>query len=883
MDLITTHINADFDCLGAMVAAKLLYPQAEMVFPGAQERNLREFFVRSTLYAYDFKRIKDVDLDAVTRLILVDVCQPERIGPFGVVARRPGVEVHIYDHHPGAPTVTAQLTQIEPVGATVTVFAHLFMQQNIRPPADIATLMMLGLYEDTGSLLFHSTTEKDYAAAAFLLSCGAELNTVADFLTQEMTAAQVSLLHELLGSREVLTVNGIEISITHASCEQFVGDLAVLAHKLKEMENLDSLIVAVRMVDRIFLVGRSRVPEVDVGVLLSEFGGGGHAYAASATVRDLTLVQVLDKLPALLARQVHPQWQARHLMSAPVKTVEASAPLRSAREILLRYNLNALPVVANSVVVGVIGRQIVDKATHHKLEEAPVSNYMATDVLPVTPETPFQNLQELIVVRHQRILPVVDAGALVGVVTRTDLLRHMVSGGGLSIGPQSVDSGGRVLGRRQLVRRMSLQLPARLIELLRTFGHIGDDLQVKVYAVGGFVRDLLLQKENLDVDIVVEGDGIAFARAVEAQMPCRVRPHAKFGTAVIIFDDGFKVDVASTRMEYYLEPGALPNVEHASIKLDLYRRDFTINTLAVALNSEDFGDLLDFFQAQKDLRDKAVRVLHNLSFVEDPTRVFRAIRFEQRLKFSLGRHTEALLRSAVQMGFVDRVGGVRVYNELQQILREDDPVAPVQRMAGFGLLSALHPALQWSEACGERLRAAGRAVHWYDLLYTSSSCRGWLVSLLCLLTDLTGPQVQALCRRLAVPPRERTILVHDRRRAHDNLRRLERALRPGQEVKASQLHRWLQPLSIEALVYLLARSTFEPVRQAVSHYVTHLRGVTPLLDGHALRRLGLPPGPVYNKVFNALLVARLDGLVLSREDELALVRRRFARLLPPKK
>jgi len=881
MDLITTHINADFDCLGAMVAAKLLYPQAEMVFPGAQERNLREFFLRSTLYAYDFKRIKDIDLAAITRLILVDVCQPERIGPFGEVASRAGVEVHIYDHHPGAPTVDAQLTLIEPVGATVTIFAHLFMQRGIRPPADIATLMMLGLYEDTGSLLFHSTTEKDYAAAAFLLSCGAELNTVADFLTQEMTATQVALLHELLSNREVLTVNGIEINIAHASCDQFIGDLAVLAHKLKEMENLNVLIVVVRMADRIFLVGRSRIPEVDVGLLLSEFGGGGHAYAASATVRDLTLVQVLEQLPSLLARQVHPQWQARHLMSSPVKTVEATAPLRSAREILLRYNLNALPVVDNNVVVGVIARQIVDKATHHKLENEPVGDYMSTDVLPVTPQTPFSRLQELIVGRHLRILPVVDGGQLTGIITRTDLLRHMVTGGGSPLNQQTPDSGGRVVGRKQLVRRMSLQLPADLVELLRTFGRIGDSLGVRVYAVGGFVRDLLLRKANLDVDIVVEGDGIAFARVVEGQMPCRIRPHAKFGTAVIIFPDGFKVDVASTRMEYYLEPGALPNVEHASIKLDLYRRDFTINTLAVALNGDNFGDLLDFFQAQKDLREKAVRVLHNLSFVEDPTRVFRAIRFEQRLKFQLGRHTEALLISAVRMGFIDRLGGVRVYNELQQILCEDDPVAPVQRMAGFGLLSALHPALQWNAVDGERLRAAGRAVHWYELLYTDAPCRGWLVNLLCLLVNLTGPQVQTLCRRLAVPPRDLTLLVHDRRRADNCLRRLETALRSGNGPKASQLHRWLQPLATEAVVYLLARSTYEPVRQAISHFVTHLRGVTPLLDGHALRRLGFRPGPDFTKIFAALLIARLDGRVLSRDDEIALVRRRFARLLPP--
>jgi len=881
MDLITTHINADFDCLGAMVAAKQLYPDAQMVFPGAQERNLREFFLRSTFDVCDFKRLREIDLAAVTRLILVDVCQPERIGPLAEVARRPGVEVHVYDHHPGEPTVSASLCRIEPVGATVTVFARLFSERGIRPPADVATLMMLGLYEDTGSLLFNSTTTHDYAAASFLLTCGAELNTVADFLTQELTAEQVALLNELLRNQDRLNVNGVDICIAQASSDKFIGDLAMLTHKLKDMESLDALFVVVRMADRVFMVARSRIPEVHVGEILGVFGGGGHAYAASATVRDRTLLQVLEQLPQLLADHVRPQWQARHLMSAPVKAVDATSPLREAREVLLRFNLNALPVLSGGAVAGVIGRQIVDKAMHHKLGAEPVGDYMATDIEPVAPQTPFARLQELIVGRHQRILPVVDEGRLAGVVTRTDLLRHMVSGSGTALGPQPTDGEGRLAGRKQLLRRMSLQLPARVVGLLRELGQIGDTFGVKIYAVGGFVRDLLLQKENLDVDIVVEGDGIAFARAVEKVMPCRIRTHAKFGTAVIILEDGFKVDVASTRMEYYVAPGALPNVEHASIKLDLYRRDFTINTLAIALAGDDFGSLLDFFHAQKDLRDKAVRVLHNLSFVEDPTRVFRAIRFEQRLGFQLGRHTEALLRSAVRMGFVNRVGGVRVFNELKLILREDDPVAPVARMAGFDLLKVLHPAMTWNDQVAERLRGAGRAIHWFDLLYPEAPCRGWMVYLLCLLTDLRGPQVQAFCRRLAVPPRDQQVLTDERRRAQAALRRLDRALHGRREIRASRIYRWLQPLSAESLVYLVALSGNIELRQAVSHYVAHQRDVRTLLDGNDLRRLGVPPGPEYARILNVLLDARLDGKVLSREDELNLVRRRFARLLPP--
>jgi len=876
MDVITTHINADFDCLGAMIAAKKLYPDAAMVFPGAQERNLREFFLRSTVYAYDFKRIKDIDLDQVKRLILVDVCQQERIGPFDEVAARDDVEIHVYDHHPVDSSLNPALSVVEQVGATVTVFSHIFMENGIRPTPDEATLMMLGLYEDTGSLLFNSTTEKDFAAASFLLSCGGNLNTVADFLTQELTTDQVALLHELIQNHTVLNVNGIDVSIAHASSEHFVGDLAVLTHKLKDMENLDALLVAARMGDRIFLVGRSRIPEVHVGKILGEFGGGGHSFAASGTVRDLTLVQVLERFPEILKKHVNPQWQARHLMSAPVKTVDGESSIGEARQVLTRYNLNALPVIENDRVVGVISRQTADKAAYHELTEAPVRDYMNSDIETVDPQTSVDKLQEMIVGFGQRIVPVVDKRKLVGVITRTDLLRHLVTDG-QDMSDLDEGSAQHSLKKRQLLKLMHDQLPQAVFELLQTIGDCAKQEKVDVYVVGGFVRDLLLRKKNLDVDIVVEGDGIAFAKAFAKQHQCRIRSHQKFGTAVMIFPDGFKVDIASTRIEYYIEPAALPNIEHASIKLDLYRRDFTINTLAIALNQERFGDLIDFYQAQKDLRLGAIRVLHNLSFVEDPTRVFRAIRFEQRLGFRLGKHTESLLRSAVRMGFIDKVAGPRVYNELKIIFKEPDPTASVQRMSELELLAYLHPKLKWSRTIEAGFGEAAKVIHWYDLLFTGVSYRPWLIYFYCLMADLSLKEARELCQRLAVPPRVRKIVSDERRLAHDILRRLSRRKQKGQAPKNSELYRWLAPFSTETLLYIMVRCDNEEARQWVSHFFTHLQQVSSSLDGNDLRRLGIGEGPHYKKILDTLLDARLNGRVASRDEEIMLVKKRFSR------
>ncbi len=880
MEVITTHVNSDFDCLGAMIAAKKLYPQAEMVFAGAQERSLRAFFLKSAFYAHNFKRVRDIDLDAVSRLILVDVRQSSRIGPFAAAAERQGVELHIYDHHPLGPgDLRGVVEHVEPVGATVTVFAHLFMERGIVPTPEEATMMMLGLYEDTGSLLFSSTTARDYQAAAFLLSHGANLNTVADFLTQELTSDQVALLNELINTSTLLNVNGVDVTLAHASVDHFVGDLAILAHKLKDMESLDVLILAVRMEDRIFVVGRSRIPEVPMGKILAEFGGGGHAYAASATVRDMTLIQVLERFPSLLLRHVNPRWKARHLMSTPVKVISDQATIGEVRQVLTRYGVSALPVVTEEgIVVGIITRQVAEKAAHHQLSEVSVREYMTEDFQVVAPDAPAELLKELIVANNQRFVPVMDKGVLAGAITRTDLLRHMVSGVRSApitqVGSEPATHRGG-LKRRHIQRLLRDQLSVEMQDILKGCGEIGDDLQVSVFAVGGFVRDLLLRQNNLDVDIVVEGDGIVFAQEFARRHGCRVRAHHKFGTAVVIFPMGYKLDVVSARMEYYLEPGALPIVEHSSIKLDLYRRDFTINTLAVALNGKDYGELLDFFGGQRDLHDKVLRVLHNLSFVEDPTRVFRAIRFEQRLGFHLGSHTNSLLRSAVQMGFLNKVGGSRVFNELMIIFKEVNPLPAMFRMAELDLLQYIHPSLSLDDRKRGIFEAASQAVLWYEFQYANAEVQRWQVYFLCLIADVHSQAVQGICKRLDIPARFHEIFRSQRSRAHQVLRQLARRHGSGNSPKPSELHHWLHPLPVEILLYILARISEDEVRRWVSHYVTHLRPVKTLVNGHDLKRLGISPGPCYKKILDALLSARLNGKVVSLEDEMAMISTRF--------
>jgi tRNA nucleotidyltransferase (CCA-adding enzyme) len=869
MDVITTHVNADFDCVGSMVAAKKLYPDALLVFSGAQEKGVRDFLSKQSSPPIEFLRLKDLDFSVITRLIVVDCQQSSRIARFGDLAKSGTVEVHVYDHHPrSSGDLPATGGIVRPCGSTTTILTSLLRERGSEVTPYEATVMMLGIHEDTGNLSFPSTTVEDYAAAAWLLERGANLNEVADSIRKDLTAEQVSLLNDLLISLKTTTLKGVEVSIAHSSVDRYIGDIAILAHMIRDMENLQALFLVVGMADRVFIIARSRIPEVRVGEILQELGGGGHATAASATVKGLTLIQVLERLEAVLRKRVDPRRVTRDLMSSPVKTIQPGCSIEEARERLVRYNVSAMPVVEGDTVRGIISRKIIEKALYHNLGEVPISDYMHSEFFAASPETPISELQAYMVGGDARLVPVLDGGELVGVVTRTDLLRYSLGSDALYDLSRDVLQ----VKNREVEGLMRKQLSPRSIEVLHDLGRTADQLELPVYAVGGFVRDLLLGHPNMDVDVTVDGDGILFAETFCTGHGCRVKSHHKFGTAVIVYPDGYKIDVASTRLEYYVSPGALPTVERSSLKMDLYRRDFTVNTLAIRLNNGYFGQLIDYFGAYRDLQDKVIRVLHNLSFVEDPTRVFRAIRFEQRLGFRIAKHTEDLIKNAVKMDFLEKLGGRRLLAELVQILKEKEPLRGIGRMASLGLFRFIHPALEYGKAMQETLEEVRYIVTWYDLLYLERHYQRWAVYFLAICETLSDDEFWGTCTRLAVSECYKEQLVEMRRQGEELVTAMERRLGQQGRLENSEVYFFLRGLSVEVLLYLMAKSRNQELKRLISLYFTKLQALRTAIGGEDLKALGVKPGPRYRELLDAVLNARLNGLVASKEDEIELLR-----------
>jgi tRNA nucleotidyltransferase (CCA-adding enzyme) len=870
LTVITTHVNADFDAMASMLAAQKLYPDALVIFPGSQEKNLRNFFVQSMVYLYNLTEIKDIDMNEVDRLVLVDTRRADRIGKLSQVLQNPSLKIHIFDHHPSQNSdIHGDQETIRATGATITILTKILRDKNIDLTPEEATIMCLGIYEDTGSFTFSSTTSEDLEAASYLVSKGANINIIADLIAREISPEQIGHLNDLIQSATRHHINGVEIVVTTTSFDHYLPDFAFLIHKMVKMEDINAIFALALMENKVYVVARSRTEEVDVGAVLASMGGGGHSSAAALSVKGRTLAQVEQELIRQLYAQIKSGKLARHLMSSPAIAVNEKMTCSEANDQLTRYNVNALLVTPednhDKPLLGYITRQVIEKAIFHHLGQASVNDYMTTEIAQVGPDADLVEVQEKIIGNKQRVLPVIENNEIIGVITRTDLLNTLVRQSRLTRNGAPDPFNQAIQGRtRNISNFLNERATQRIHQTMVQVGKIAENLGFEAYVVGGFVRDLFLYRKNEDMDIVIEGDGIAFAKAFASKFKTRIHTHKKFGTAVIIYENGYKIDVASARLEYYRSPAALPDVEMSSIKLDLFRRDFTINTLAIHLNPDKFGLLIDFFSAQKDLKDKAIRVLHNLSFVEDPTRVFRAIRFEQRFGFTIGKLTANLINNALKMDFFKRLSGRRVFSEIKLILEEENPIPAIVRMNDFGLLKVIHPSIVLDEPLVKLLNSTRSVISWQDLMFIEETYLRWAVYFMAFIHPCDRRTSFEICGEMALAPRHQKIICQDRFEALQCLARLENHL-PG---SPSDLYNQLILFKSELILYMMAITKSKAVKKAISKFFTQLRHTRLAISGKDLQKIGLQPGPVFRQTLEAVLKAKLNTEVKTHRDEL---------------
>ncbi|MBM3709838.1 MAG: CBS domain-containing protein [Actinobacteria bacterium] len=862
MEIIVTHVSSDFDSFAGMIAAKKIYPRAEIILPSSINQNVRKFITLHEDALPSLRDSREINLDFIDRVIIIDTKIPSRLGTVKDLLNSKKIEIIIYDHHQKSEEDIANgINKMQNVGATTTILVEEIKKKKIKLTPFEATLFCLGIYEDTGSFTYPSTSHRDLNAATFLKKQGANLVVVSKFLNLSLTDEQHDLLEKLITNSKKISVNEKEIILSSAETDKFIEGLSILTRKLAQIEDIDIVFCWVKMRDKIYAVARSDDIEVDVSKVLDVIGGGGHSQASSAVIKDLSFVEIENKIRTSLFRVIKKPFFAKDIMSYPVRVVSEDESIYKVNELLKRYGHSGIPIVdLENNLAGIITRKDIDRAIKHGLSHAPVKGFKSRGIVTTGPNTTIQELQKLMVENAIGRIPIIQKGEIVGIVTRKDILRFLHGRNYLKY-PEKVKGKKRydyTVG--QIIERINSLFPKKIIKILEIVSMISKELKYRPYLVGGIVRDLLLGIPNLDIDIVVEGDGIIFARRLAEILKARVDCHEKFKTAVLVLEDGKHIDIASARVEYYEKPAALPDVEPGNIRQDLARRDFTINTLALSLNRNNFGEILDFFGGRKDLALKRIKVLHKMSFIEDPTRIFRAVRFEQRLGFKIDSQTEKLALSTIDLNIVSELTGIRIREELISIFNEDNQCKALKRLFGMGALKKIGLNVNVDDVMVEVIRSAiGNAKKMS--VYFTGGFEMWRMILVILMLKKRTDFIEKWCFSMKTKKKDIDILMQ----SVSNYSRLKYVL-GRTAVKNSTLYSYLHDKSEE--IKIIASTISKGHYKNVRRYYDKLSNIRLFINGNDLRNLNFQPSENFKVILGRILKLKLNGEIETREEEL---------------
>ncbi|HOA21668.1 MAG TPA: CBS domain-containing protein [Anaerolineaceae bacterium] len=877
MRIILTHEQADLDALASLLGAHLLDKEAHALLPRQINRNGQAFLHRYQ-QELGFVSVKDLPNESITHVKLVDTQSLITLKGLS-----PRLEVSVIDHHPRkAHTNDNWNIELHNTGACTTVLVEQIKDAQVPLTTIQATLLLLGIYEDTGSLGYAMTNSRDLLAAAFLLEHGADLTIASRFLNPPLSNAQMLLYDRLMKDISTHKVHDLTILVAKANAIDIQDEISTVAHHMREFLNPDGLVLLVSTRQGIRLVARSTTDEIDMAQLAHRFGGGGHKRAASALIRSesrpapnevpvfwkKTYQHVVDLLPEI----VHPALRVQQIMSRKPLLVSPDMPVETVADLMKRYGFEGYPVIEEGKVVGLITRRNVDRALSHQLM-ANAGILMDAGTVFVTPEDTLDYLQEIMASSGWGQVPVLDqeSGEIIGIVTRTDLINtHVLQN--------------NIPSQEDMVRRLHNAIPYPRQILLQAIAKLAGQLDMQAYIVGGFVRDLLLKQPSQDFDIVLEGDASVFASKLVENYGGRVVTHPRFGTAKWLIGESREelalkllpdqpmdfqalpqhLDLITARTEFYERPAALPTVERSGIKMDLHRRDFTINTMALRLDAPYYGKLYDYWGGYHDLQNRIIRVLHALSFVDDATRILRAIRFSTRFDFRLDPRTLSLLSSSLSL--LNEISGQRLRHELDLIFLEYNIGGALKAMDRLTVLEVIDPHLSWNPVVDARIAYLNQPTahaEWSTETHESQLNLRQALAYCYWLEDLTDDGLQQVSARLRIPARVVSAIL--------DTGKLRRLLPELTLMKPSQVVRALKGFSDLALTAVYQSTEASSLREPLRLYITRYLHVKPIVTGTDLRARGLSPSPEFQKILNALRDAWLDGSVSSAQEESALL------------
>ena len=869
MQVILTHEQADFDAIASLLGASLIQSNAIPVLPSVMNRNVKAFI---HLYAAElpFTTSDNLPNENIDALTIVDTQSAVTIKGMNKKTK-----MFVIDHHQQRSDLPMDWNfSFIPSGACTTYFVEHLQEINGHLSMVHATLLLAGIYEDTGSLTYANTTSRDVMAVAYLLDQGASLKIATDFLNPPLSFQQREVFELLINNIDTITVHGCKIFTSYAAAPLLEDEVSSIAHKITDLYDPDALFIFVETKEGIRMVARSVNEQINVADISKRFGGGGHERAAAALIkRDKNqanqLEQIVIEFKLELAKFVKPAITVKQIMSKKPLLISPETTAEEALDLMQKFGYEGYPVVQEGQVVGLLTRRAVDRALSHKLN-LPASSLMDAGSVAVEPDDSLDYLQQLMADSGWGQVPVMDPRLekVTGIVTRTDLLKTIAGQNSGSFDKRNVSA--------ELEECIS---PANM-GLLKIISLIASELQMPIYLVGGFTRDLLLGTPSLDFDFVIEGDAIQLANALAQKYGGKVTSHRKFGTAkwhleklrkdLMDHNDdqpNYKyetlpstIDLVSARTEFYEKPTALPTVTRGSIKLDLHRRDFTINTMAIRMDGHHFGELYDFWGGFTDLKKGLVRVLHSLSFVDDPTRILRAVRFEQRFGFSIEKRTLELLHQARNL--LNDVSGDRIRHEIDLIIEEEITATIFSRMAELDLFPPIFSDVKWTEEIRhelERFYSEQPGDEWRLSLKEKSELKLYGTYII-LLTRLESASVLKVCKRLRIKNHLRKNIL-DSNKLWEKIDQLS-----GKQ--PSDITNFLENFSQIVIFCLFFITKSEVQKKVLKQFATEWRWIEPRTNGEILKSYRLEPGPIYKHILSNLKAAWINGEIKNEDEEM---------------
>ncbi|MGM0598298.1 MAG: CBS domain-containing protein [Candidatus Rifleibacteriota bacterium] len=865
LEIVAFSHNADLDQLGAARCILLANTNASLMHPVRLKQNAWEFARKQNWF--ETINIKEIDFKKVNKVHLIGVSLPKHNPELSNKLVRHNIETIIYANRRCKLPFKFFTLSTRSQSITAGLLNRLLKDKKEFNHEDL-DLFAMAICEKTWAGLSSRVTPTDLIILDFLRKKRVSNRRIADSIVLGLREGQTRLYHEMLRNIQDIHPGNWPVTLICVNSAGKVQDLEPIVESIwsEICPHIAVICITSGKFSRVW--ARSSISEVDLAEVFKDFRPdlkrNWVSFNFSGTNHKLNSYVLKD----YLFRFLPPALTAEKIMSVSPQSIDCIASVKKAMDAMLKFNLMSLVVTRQGKYAGIITRRDLDRAVQMELLDSPIEPYVPTSTPVVGPTTPARALKNIMVRFNLTRLPVVQENEAIGIITTRELLRALPDHLPLPPDYLPLAEVAKLPSANKIEEIIKRVFSLKVFHILSKIGKFATRDQINAFAVGGFVRDLLMEKQNLDIDIVVIGDAIPFARRMSKEFNCDFKVFDRFHTARIYLED-MKIDFSSARIEHYPDPGALPQIEFSGLSSDLYRRDFTINSLALSLNSVTFLELKDFFGGFADLAQKKIRILHSFSFIEDPTRLFRAIRFARRFNFNFEKDTRRAFDLAVHRGCMRKLSIKRIGSEISRCLNEEKPYKIIEELFNNDLMTALSPELNDISMIPSRFRLVKGLVKRFKVIEEEIDEEAILwTGLLCTLS----PQKAANILDSIGTPHSRRVLVVSALKAVNQVPEKISAVDIDNN---SNLFNLLSPYPIEALIALMAFALEKRNSRKVLKFIGELRTIKPLINGHDLISAGIPPGPHMRTIFKHILELKLQGKKLSKNKELEIAIQKY--------